>query len=98
MHHPVIEPTLTDRDMAPGKHHRAAALTIALTIAAASAAAQQTPQPAAPAPVITVGAIAPDFALPGATRYGLLANPVRLSDFRGQTVVIAFFFKARTKG
>jgi peroxiredoxin len=42
--------------------------------------------------------MAPDFAIPGATRYGLLRNPVRLSDFRGQTVVLAFFFKARTKG
>ena len=41
---------------------------------------------------------APDFALPGATRYGLLRDPVRLSDFRGSTVVIAFFYQARTKG
>ena len=56
-------------------------------------------QAAAPAPVkLAVGSIAPDFELKGATRYGLLANPVRLSDFRGQTVVIAFFYKARTKG
>lgn len=45
-----------------------------------------------------IGDIAPDFALPGATRYGLLKNPVRLSDFRGQTVVLAFFYQARTKG
>jgi thioredoxin-dependent peroxiredoxin len=45
-----------------------------------------------------VGAEAPDFSLPGATRYGLLKDPVRLSDYRGQTVVLAFFFKARTKG
>jgi type IV pilus biogenesis protein CpaD/CtpE len=63
------------------------------TTAAAPAAAQ-----AAPAPVITVGSVAPDFTLRGATRYGLLATPVRLSDYRGQTVVIAFFYKARTKG
>lgn len=46
----------------------------------------------------TVGQMAPDFTLPGATRYGLLAKPVKLSDFRGQSVVIAFFPKARTKG
>jgi hypothetical protein len=45
-----------------------------------------------------VGSIAPDFSLPGATRYGRLQNPVKLSDFRGQTVVLAFFFQARTKG
>jgi hypothetical protein len=41
---------------------------------------------------------APDFALPGATRYGLLKNPVRLSDYQGRTVVLAFFYQARTKG
>ena len=42
--------------------------------------------------------MAPDFSIPGATRFGLLRDPVRLSDFRGQTVVLAFFFQARTKG
>ena len=46
----------------------------------------------------SVNDVAPDFALPGATRYGLLQAPVRLSDFRGRTVVLAFFFQARTKG
>jgi AhpC/TSA family len=45
-----------------------------------------------------VGAVAPDFTLPGATRYGLLRSPVRLADYRGQTVVLAFFYQARTKG
>jgi cytochrome oxidase Cu insertion factor (SCO1/SenC/PrrC family) len=45
-----------------------------------------------------VGAQAPDFTLPGATRYGVLKNPVHLSDYRGQTVVLAFFYQARTKG
>lgn len=53
--------------------------------------------PAAPA-AVPVGALAPDFALSGATRYGLLRSPVRLSDYRGQTVVLAFFYQARTKG
>jgi thioredoxin-dependent peroxiredoxin len=60
-------------------------------------------QPAAPPapqspPALEVGAVAPDFAIPGATRYGTLKNPVRLSDFKGKTVVLAFFFKARTRG
>ncbi|MEQ9397632.1 MAG: hypothetical protein RJQ04_00545 [Longimicrobiales bacterium] len=50
------------------------------------------------AELIAVGEMAPDFALPGATRYGLLVNPVRLSDFRGKTVVLAFFFRVRTPG
>jgi hypothetical protein len=45
-----------------------------------------------------VGTAAPDFSLTGATRYGLLKAPVRLSDYRGQTVVLAFFYQARTKG
>jgi hypothetical protein len=45
-----------------------------------------------------VGAAAPDFALAGATSDGVLDQPVRLSDLRDQTVVIAFFYKARTKG
>jgi peroxiredoxin Q/BCP len=70
---------------------------VAAVLAGGTARAQQA-SPAAAAPVITVGSIAPDFELPGATRYGLLAKPVRLSDYRGQTVVIAFFYKARTKG
>jgi peroxiredoxin Q/BCP len=52
---------------------------------------------AAQAP-LAVGTTAPDFTLPGATKDGLLPAPVRLSDFKGQTVVLAFFFKARTKG
>jgi hypothetical protein len=42
--------------------------------------------------------LAPDFSLGGADRYGLLKTPVRLSDFRGRTVVLAFFYQARTKG
>ena len=62
--------------------------------------AAPAPAPAA-APVPThpaIGDPAPDFTLPGATRYGLLKTPIRLSDYRGQTVVLAFFFEARTKG
>jgi peroxiredoxin Q/BCP len=51
-----------------------------------------------PAEALAVGAEAPDFALPGATRYGVLKNPIHLSDFKGKTVVLAFFYKARTKG
>jgi hypothetical protein len=47
---------------------------------------------------LAVGTVAPDFALVGATREGVLADTVRLSDFRDQTVVIAFFYRARTRG
>jgi hypothetical protein len=66
---------------------------LALAIAAVGGMAQE-----APPPPPAVGQVAPDFSLPGATRYGLLAAPVKLSDFRGKTVVIAFFYVARTKG
>ena len=68
-----------------------------LCVAASSATAQQTPA-ASSSPAPEVGTLAPDFALAGATRYGTLKDPVRLSDFRGKTVVLAFFYKARTKG
>lgn len=57
------------------------------------------PPPAPPSsPALEVGAVAPDFAIPGATRFGALRGPVRLSDYKGKTVVLAFFFKARTRG
>ncbi len=71
-------------------------LALALGFASAGAGAQQAPP--VPDGVPAVGQMAPDFTLPGATRYGVLRDPVRLGDFRGQTVVIAFFIRARTKG
>jgi hypothetical protein len=79
---------------------RKLALTAVLTTMAAAAAAQTPPAaPAtAPPPPLEVGAVAPDFALAGATRYGVLRDQVRLSDYKGKTVVLAFFFKARTRG
>jgi peroxiredoxin len=68
-------------------------LSLALTFALAPAVLPaQQPRP------LEIGAAAPDFSLPGATRYGVLADPVRLSDFKGKTVVLAFFYQARTKG
>jgi cytochrome oxidase Cu insertion factor (SCO1/SenC/PrrC family) len=74
-------------------------LSVALALAVSSTAllAQQSPSAAA-TPPLEVGAVAPDFALPGATRYGVLTKPIHLSDFKGKTVVLAFFFKARTSG
>ena len=61
-------------------------------VVAGGVLAVQDPKP------LAVGDVAPDFALPGAPRTGVLGQPVRLRDFRDQTVVIAFFYKARTKG
>jgi peroxiredoxin Q/BCP len=72
-----------------------AAALLAGTLAAPALA--QQPAPVAPQP-LAVGTVAPDFTLPGATRYGVLARPIQLRDFKGKTVVLAFFFKARTKG
>ena len=47
---------------------------------------------------LAVGEAAPDIELAGATRHGTLAEPVSLSQLRGATVVLAFFFKVRTGG
>ncbi len=77
---------------------RAVQLGVVGSLAAGASAIAQAPQPGSAATAPTVGQLAPDFSLPGATRYGLLQTPVKLSDYRGQTVVLAFFPKARTKG
>jgi peroxiredoxin Q/BCP len=61
-------------------------------VAHLDAAAQDAPT------FLSVGQMAPDFEVVGATRYGVLSEPLSLSDFRGETVVLAFFFKARTGG
>ena len=74
----------------------ALAATALASIAPASALAQTVAS--APISGPTVGSVAPDFSLPGATRYGLLRGPVHLADYRGETVVLAFFYQARTKG
>ncbi|HKC39966.1 MAG TPA: hypothetical protein VKC15_10525 [Gemmatimonadales bacterium] len=72
---------------------------LAATVVAGAAAQQPTaPAPPAGPPPLEVGTVAPDFTLPGATRFGALRAPIRLSDFKGKTVVLAFFFKARTRG
>jgi peroxiredoxin len=67
-------------------------LALALVALLGGKAEAQTPAP------LAVGTPAPDFALAGATMDGVLGKPLRLSDFRDQTVVIAFFYKARTSG
>jgi cytochrome oxidase Cu insertion factor (SCO1/SenC/PrrC family) len=82
---------------------RFATLTIAagtsLALVGHAASAQQVAPPvAAAAAGPVVNDMAPDFTLQGADRYGLIKTPVRLSDYRGRTVVLAFFYQARTKG
>lgn len=70
---------------------RSAGMIAALLLAGRAALAQE-PKP------LAVGDEAPDFTLPAATADGIQPQPVRLRDFRDQTVIIAFFYKARTKG
>ena len=75
-------------------------LVSSLILFASAVGAQQpgaaAAQPTTPLP--NVGDMAPDFAIRGATRYGLLREPMKLSDFKGQTVVLAFYVKVRTRG
>lgn len=68
------------------------AAALALVVAAAPPVMAQDPAP------LAIGDTAPDFALAGATRDGVLERPVRLSELRDQTVVIAFFYRAKTRG
>jgi peroxiredoxin Q/BCP len=73
---------------------------VAVLAVAAPAARAQQPAPAAPPADVgpKVGDVAPDFSFAGITRYGALQSPIRLSQLQGNTVVLAFFPAARTKG
>jgi hypothetical protein len=75
---------------------------VLLTLPAMARTQQPSPVTTAAAPpalpIPAVGDMAPDFAIHGATRYGLLRDGGKLSDYRGQKVVLWLFFKARTKG
>jgi peroxiredoxin Q/BCP len=75
--------------------HRGARVVAALAGVLALVPAACLGQNAEP---LKVGDAAPDFTIAGATRHGVLQDPVRLSDYRGETVVLAFFFRARTPG
>ena len=80
---------------------RSAALivgTLASLVMTGEVVSAQQPAAVAASAGPGVSDVAPDFMLSGATRYGLLKTPVKLSDYRGRTVVLAFFFQARTKG
>ena len=80
---------------------RAGPLAAVMIAAASLARAQQpaaAPKPGSAAFAPDSGKAAPDFTLPGATKNGVMSTPIHLADFRGQTVVLAFFPKARTKG
>jgi len=76
----------------------AAPLLLAPALAAQQPAPAPPPPPAPQATPLAVGVEAPDFTLSAATMAGVSDKPVHLKDLRGKTVVLAFFFKARTGG
>ena len=71
------------------------ALALATTVAASPGGAKAQE---AGMGLVEVGAMAPEIEMTGATRHGVLRDKIRLSDYRGKTVVLAFFFRVRTRG
>ena len=67
-----------------------------LALAALAAAPLAAQQPAGPTP-LAAGQAAPAFSLMGGSREGV-TGPVTLEDFQDKTLVIAFFYRARTRG
>lgn len=74
----------------------AALFVTTVGLAGAPSAAAQVDD-AAPGP-LAVGTKAPDFTLVGADADGVLSDSIRPTDFRGHTLVIAFFYRARSSG
>jgi peroxiredoxin Q/BCP len=70
----------------------------ALVVGSATTVAAQAAAALPPPTFLPVGTMAPDIEVEGATRHGVLALPVRLSELRGETVVLAFFFRVRGGG
>ena len=91
---PTLADLLTPIHSYGMRTHRLFVAAVAALVLAAPARAQDP----APDPGPKVGDMAPDFTLPAATKDGLTAKPVRLSELRGQVVVLAFFPRARTGG
>lgn len=77
---------------------RSALLALLVAAFGAGVAPNAVAQDVAPAEPLAVGTRAPDFTLVGADASGVLADSIRPTDFRGHTLVIAFFFRARSSG
>ena len=78
---------------------RAARLAVAATLSAVGALSTTTATAQAQtAPALKVGDMAPDFTVAWVTSGGLEKKPFTLSEHRGETVILAFFPKARTSG
>ena len=72
-------------------------LLVFIACARAATQVEVPPAPATAQPTPEVGAMAPNFMFTAVTTAGV-QKPARLSDYRGQTVVLWFFIKARTRG
>jgi peroxiredoxin Q/BCP len=73
-------------------------LTLAMGTALASSNTHAQAAPATPLVPLKVGDVAPDFTLATVTADGRTAKPFILSEHRGETIVLAFFPRARTSG
>jgi len=73
-------------------------LGLTVFLAAAIALPDETAAQETSTELIEVGTMAPDFELVGATRHGVLRDQIKLSNYLGDTVVLAFFFRVRTRG
>lgn len=71
-----------------------AAIALGAVAALGTADAQAPAARTAPA----VGDVAPAFSGRGATRYGRIVDPIQVSDYKGKTIVLAFFYRARSSG
>jgi len=74
------------------------AVALGVAVALAATAATTDAQRTAAGTDSTIGDVAPAFIGRGATRYGRVADPIRVSDYHGKTIVLAYFFQARTPG
>ena len=78
---------------------RAARFVVVLAVAAiAPSVVGAQAAPAAALTPLKVGEMAPDFTVTVVTAAGVAAKPFKLSEHKGETVVLAFFPKARTRG
>jgi peroxiredoxin Q/BCP len=75
------------------RHSLRALVTAALIGASTLASARR-----AEAQTLKVGDMAPDFTVTTVTAAGVESKPFHLAEHRGETVVLAFFPKARTPG
>lgn len=70
----------------------------AAVLASVFAAVAAAPAVAGAQTTLKVGDMAPDFTVTAVTAKGVNAKPFKLSEHKGETVVLAFFPKARTSG